>query len=278
MTFGRLSPEERYRLVGRLIEEVKLRKYSFQTGKAYMAIVKDFLGSGMGPREYMLAYKAGKSRSTIRSAYFALKFFYENVLKEKFDEGIPLAKRNFALPVVLNREEVGRLLSATANLKHRLVMMFLYYVGLRLNEARNIKWEDIDFERKLIHVKAGKGGKDRVVFLHTKLEEMLNHFGIKQGLVFLSARGQKYNKMTIHQIVRKSAKKAGIKKNVTPHTLRHSFATHLLEGGADIRYIQALLGHKNLQTTQIYTHVANRDIKKLANLLYVQDKHMKLGQ
>jgi len=107
-----------------------------------------------------------------------------------------------------------------------------------------------------------------VIFLHEKLKKLLREPGIrKSGLVLISERGKKYNERTIQQIVKNAAKKAGIKKKVTPHTLRHSFATHLLEAGADIRYIQQLLGHKSLRTTQIYTHVANKDTKKLANLL-----------
>jgi site-specific recombinase XerD len=146
--------------------------------------------------------------------------------------------------------------------------MFLYYAGLRLDEARNIKWQDIDFDREIIHLKTAKGDKERVVFLHKKLIDVLKMYGInKEGLIFVSQRNGKYNKRTIQQIVKCAPKKVGIKKNVTPHTLRHSFATHFLESGADIRYIQQLLGHKDLKTTQIYTHVANKDIKKLADLL-----------
>ncbi len=124
--------------------------------------------------------------------------------------------------------------------------MFLYYAGLRLDEVRNLKWQDIDFDRGIIHAKTAKGEKERVVFLHSKLKEMLEIYDVnKQGLVFISQRGRKYNKRTIQQIAKNAARKAGIKKKVTPHTLRHSFATHLLEAGADIRYIQQLLGHKS---------------------------------
>lgn len=215
----------------------------------------------------MLSY-SDSSNSTIRGAYFALKFFHENVLNEKFDEKLPLAKRSLKLPVVLSKEEISRMIENTKNLKHRLALMLLYYGGLRLSEVINLKWSDIDFERGVIHIKVAKGGKDRVVFLHEKVKGMLAaNKTSDEGLILLSERGGKYNKRTIQVIVINAAKKAGIKKNVTPHTLRHSFATHLLEAGADIRYIQELLGHKNLQTTQIYTHVANKDIKRLANLL-----------
>ena len=131
-----------------------------------------------------------------------------------------------------------------------------------------MRWQDIDFERDLIHIKQTKGEKERVVFLHEKLKEFLSKYGIRNsGLVLISERGRRYNERTIQQIVKNAARKAGIKKKVTPHTLRHSFATHLLEAEADIRHIQQLLGHKSLRTTKIYTHVASKDIKKLTNLL-----------
>lgn len=262
-----LSPQERYRLIGNLIEEIKLRGYSYQTGKSYISLVKNFLNSGKTPREFMLSYTT-KSKSSMRSAYFALNFFYNNVLKKSFEEKLPLARKSLKLPIVLSKEEINKMEDSVNNVKHKLIIMFLYYAGLRLDEARNIKWQDIDFERKTIHLKITKGDKERIVFLHDKINAVLKMYGTKkEGLVFLSQRDGKYNKRTIQQIIKTASKKAGIKKNVTPHTLRHSFATHLLEGGADIRYIQQLLGHKDLKTTQIYTHVANKDIKKLANLL-----------
>ncbi len=261
------SPEERNGLIGKLIEEIKLRRYSFQTGKSYVSIVNAYLSSGKTPREFLLSYTT-KSNSTMRSAYFALKFFHENVLDTKFEEKLPLARKSLKLPLVLSRDEVSRIIDSTNNLKHKLILMFLYYAGLRLDEVRNISWSDIDIDRKIIHLKAAKGDKQRVIFLHKRLIETLRILGLKEkGPIFTSQRDGKYNKRTIQQIVKSASKRAGIKKNVTPHTLRHSFATHLLESGADIRYIQQLLGHKDLKTTQIYTHVANKDIKKLADLL-----------
>ncbi|MDI6806718.1 MAG: tyrosine-type recombinase/integrase [Candidatus Aenigmarchaeota archaeon] len=160
------------------------------------------------------------------------------------------------------------MIEVTSNIKHKIVLMFLYYAGLRLNEVRNLKWQDIDFERELIHVKATKSGKERVVFLHARLKEVLLKYGRKYyGPILISERERRYDERTIQQIVKNAAKKTGINRKVSPHTLRHSFATHLLEAGADIRYIQQLLGHKSLQTTQIYTHVVNRILKKLAKLL-----------
>lgn len=204
----------------------------------------------------------------MRSIYFALKFFHEQVLHQKFDQELPLAKGSAKLPAVLNKEEVNSLFDVTYNIKHRLALMLLYYSGMRLHELINIKWEDFDFQRNLIHLKVTKGEKERVVFLHDNLKKFIQDFHLQtEGLVFHSNLGKKYNQRSVQAVVRLAARKAGLKKKVTPHTLRHSFATHLLEGGADIRSIQAMLGHKNLQTTQIYTHVANKDMSKLSGLL-----------
>ena len=261
------SPEEKNQLIQKLIEELKLRRYSHQTNKSYISTIKNFLDSDKTPREFLLSYST-KSKSTMRSIYFSIKFFYRNVLNKNFEEKLPLARKSLKLPIVLNKEEITKMIESTYNIKHKLIIMFLYYAGLRLNEVRNLKWQDIDFNREIIHIKTAKGDKERIVFLHKKLIEILEIYGEKNGeFIFISQRDRKYNKRTIQQIVKQSSKKVEIKKNVTPHTLRHSFATHLLESGADIRYIQQLLGHKNLKTTQIYTHVANRNIKKLANLL-----------
>ena len=141
------SPEERYKLIGRLIEEIKLRRYSFQTGKSYISVVKSFLSSGKTQREFLLSYTS-KSKSTMRSAYFAMKFFHENILKTRFEEKLPLARKSMKLPMVLSRDEVSRMIDSTDNLKHKLVIMFLYYAGLRLDEVRNITWPDIDKDGK----------------------------------------------------------------------------------------------------------------------------------
>lgn len=253
--------------LGKLDEELRLRKHSSQTGKAYSTIIRKFIELGLSPREFLLKY-SDKSRSSIRSAYFALKFFHENVLRRKFDESIPLAKNKAKLPNVLGKEDIAKMFESTLNIRHRLVLMFLYYTGIRLNEIVNLKWEDIDFNRETIHLKVAKGEKERVIFFHQNLKKFIEYFNVKgKGYVFMSNLGKKYDKRTIQLIVRNAAVKARIGKRITPHTLRHSFATHLLEAGADIRHIQKLLGHSNLQTTQIYTHVANKDIKNLANLL-----------
>lgn len=190
------------------------------------------------------------------------------MLKEEFDEDLPMAKRGTRLLVVLSREEVARMIEMTINLKHRLILMFLYYAGMRLDEVLNLKWLGLDFDRGVIHIKRAKDRKERIVFLHPKLKDVLRTYKMtRDGLIFRSQRGHKYSSRTIQKVVKTAALRAGIKKNASPHTLRHSFATHLLEGGADIRHIQQLLGHKDLKTTRIYVHIANKDIKNLANLL-----------
>lgn len=259
--------EEHDLYLQKLTEELKLRKYSPRTIAVYLNLIQNFLHSNLTPREFLLK-SVDKSHSTLRSVYFALQFFYKNVLKQDFTEKLPLGKKSGHLPQVLNKQEIKSLFDATLNLKHRFLLMVLYYTGIRLHEVVNLCWEDFDFERKIIHLKVTKGTKDRVIFLHKNLDDLIQNFGLKkEELVFQSTHGKKYNLRSVQMIVRQAAHKAGITKKVTPHTLRHSFATHLLESGADIRHIQKLLGHANLQTTQIYTHVANKDMGKLANLL-----------
>jgi integrase len=145
----------------------------------------------------------------MRSAYFALKFFYENVLNTNFEEKLSLARKSLKLPLVLSKEEIIKIVDSTNNLKHKLVIMFLYYAGLRLDEVRNISWSDIDFDRETIHLKTAKGDKERVVFLHKRLIETLKILGMKEaGPIFISQRCGKYNKRTIQQIIKSASKKS----------------------------------------------------------------------
>ncbi|MAG73926.1 integrase [archaeon] len=261
------SQTEKTKLCDILREEIALRRYSPKTKKAYTTIIEKFLTSNATPREFLLLH-SNKSTSTMRSVYFALKFFHEYVIDKPFKEKLPLAKKSLKLPVILSRDEIQNIIRSTHNVKHRIILHLLYYAGLRLNEVRNIAWRDIDFTREMIHVRKAKGDKERMVFLHKNLCNSLQDYSITQeGYIITSIKGGRLSKRTIQQVVKRASHKANIKKNVTPHTLRHSFATHLLESGVDIRYIQKLLGHKDLKTTQIYTHVANKDITKLAELL-----------
>ena len=251
----------------KLEQELQLRKHSKKTEEKYKFYINKFLQSGQSPKGFIYSY-SNQSRNTLRTIYFAIKFYYENVLNKHFEEKIPLAKKKTILPEVLNKTEIEKLFDVCENLQHRLVLMFLYYAGLRMNEMINLKWENLDFERKIIQLKIAKGEHQRVIFLHEKLIQALEESKMpRHGLIFESNRGKKYSQGSIGKIVRNNALKAEIQKRVHPHTLRHSFATHLLEAGADIRYIQKLLGNKSLQTTQVYTHIANKDIKNLANLI-----------
>ena len=144
---------------------------------------------------------------------------------------------------------------------HRLIIQIGYSAGLRVSEIINLKWFDIDFDRNLIHIKRAKGKKDRIVMLSQKVKEGLANLSHnKSGYVFKTNRNDKYTPRTIQKIIENSASKSGIKKKITPHSLRHAFATHLLEKGTDIRYIKDLLGHSNISTTLIYTKVSNKNI------------------
>ena len=259
-------------LLDHMDDEMVLRGFSNATRDAYSGNVRRFLRSRLSPKEYLIRNSRKWSRSTVRSVYFSLSFFHQRVLNVKFEEDLPLVKRKCKLPVVLNREEVRRMIDGTMNLKHRTLIMALYYGGLRLNEARTLQWKDIDFERKLIHLKNTKGGNERVVFLHHELETALRQFADAStgDLIFISGRsGGKFTSRSIQLIVKDASVRAGISKNVTPHTLRHSFATHLLEGGINILTIQKLLGHRNLRTTAIYTHITSPDRNLLSRALLI---------
>ncbi len=259
----------------KLVDEFKLRGYSRETVNAYLFYVGKFLESDLEPKKFLLQLiNGGKSKSTVRVAGFAVKFYLRNVVG-KGDSSlnsrvmkIPNVKVDKRLPVVLSKKEIEDMIIATKNLTHRLMIQIIYSAGLRASEIINLGWEDIDFSRNIIHLKNAKGGKDRIVMLSPKVKKSLNMFSReKQGLVFRSNRDKKYSLTTIEKIVSNAAEKAGIKKRTTPHSLRHSFATHLLEKGTDIRYIRDLLGHARIETTMIYTKVSNRDISRIKSPL-----------
>jgi site-specific recombinase XerD len=176
-------------------------------------------------------------------------------------------KREKKLPVVLSKEEIKRLILATTNIKHRLMIQAGYSAGLRVSEIISLKWEDIDFDRNIIHIRQSKGKKDRIVMLSKRVREGLQQLRKEANYVFVTSKGDKYTARSIQKIIQRASLKAGIRKHITPHTLRHSFATHLLESGTDLRYIRDLLGHANISTTSIYTRVSNKELSRIKSPL-----------
>lgn len=257
-----------------IVDECKLRGYSKKTIDNYAHHVERYLESKKSPREYLLfLIDKNKSDETVRSAGFAIKFYLKASKTDSQDinpiiEDIPSLKREKKLPIILSKEEIESMILSTNNLTHRLIIQIGYSSGLRSSEIINLKWIDIDFNRNSIHIKRGKGKKDRIVMLSGKVKESLQNLSReKQGCVFITTRGGKYTQRTIQKIIENAAKKVGIKKRISPHTLRHSFATHLLERGTDIRYIRDLLGHSDIGTTSIYTKVSNSDLSKIRSPL-----------
>ncbi len=197
----------------------------------------------------------------------AIKFYYEKVLKgqRKF-YFIDRPRRDKVLPEVLNMQEITAMIKQTENIKHKLVLMFGYGSGLRLNEINKIRLSDIDRERMQLRVKNGKGRKDRYTKLAAKILPVLDEYIAKErpeDLLFRGATGGIYSDRSIQQVVKQAAEKAGIGKNVTPKTLRHTFATHSLENGTDLRYIQDMMGHASSKTTEIYTHITTKGFENI---------------
>lgn len=261
-------------LSGKLERELKVRNYSKKTIKGYLHSVNNFLkfskGKGLNKntaKEYICFYLEKKNPSTINKDKFAIKFFFENVLHERLS--LPSIKKNKTLPEILTIEEVRSLINNTANIKHKLIIKLLYGCGFRVSEIIGLEKEDLDFEGGLIHVKLAKGKKDRFVKIPESIKEELNNYS-KLGtskILFPSNRGGGLTSSDIQSVLKNSAKKAKIKKRVYPHLLRHSFATHLLEAGTDLRIIQKLLGHSSVKTTQIYTQISQASIKKVESPL-----------
>ena len=199
----------------------------------------------------------------------AIKFYYEKVLsREKQYYELHRPKKEHRLPKVLSKQEVKRIFDVTKNLKYKCILMMLYSAGLRRSEVLNLIHSDIDSERMVVHINGAKGKKDRISLLSDNLLQLLRQYYKEyrpKQYLFEGQNGGKYSASSVAKILKKSALKAGIRKNVTPHMLRHSFATHLLEQGTDLRYIQELLGHDSSKTTEIYTHVSKKAIDKINN-------------
>ena len=216
--------------------------------------------------------------STHRQCISAIKHFVELFGCERIDAAaIKRPKRSQYLPSVLSKEEVISLLQATRNLKHRAILAMIYSGGLRISELLELKLYHIDILRRQIIIKNSKGRKDRIVVLAESMLPLLKNYlsTYSPGTYFAEGQtGGQYTAQSIRTFLQESCRRSGIKKKVTPHTLRHSYATHMLENGIDIRYIQELLGHSRPETTMIYTHVSRKDIMKIESPLDVTVKEM----
>lgn len=178
--------------------------------------------------------------------------------------------RDKKLPVILSIEEVLQLIQITKNLKHRTIISMLYASGLRVGELINLELKDFDFNRNMLHIRNGKGRKDRYASIAKSLYPLLKnyHATYRPKIYFIeNPKGGKYSPASIRSFIKRSCKLAGIHKTITPHSLRHSYATHLLEQGTDIRHIQELLGHSKPETTMIYTQVTQKDIRQIKSPL-----------
>ncbi|MDD5731679.1 MAG: tyrosine-type recombinase/integrase [Patescibacteria group bacterium] len=263
-----------------LRQEMSLRGFSQSTVESYLYYVENFIRFiRKSPKEVNSSdiktyleklIKEGKSSSTINTAYSALQFYFEKILRRKFFVNIPRTKKSKKLPVVLTKEEVLQILGAVNNVKHKLILALMYSSGLRVSEVVDLKVCDLDLESRLLTVRQSKGNKDRTTIISDKVADVLKKYlANKNGkeLVFGSDFGGKLTTRTVQSIFHDAIKKTSIKKEATCHSLRHSFATHLLESGTDIRYIQELLGHNSVQTTQIYTKVTNYGLKNIKSPL-----------
>jgi site-specific recombinase XerD len=272
-------------LLDQMDEEMALRGFTQGTRRVYKAHVRRYYearewhseGTETDPkvggeevRRWLLSIlESGKSHSYVNQALSALRFLHRAVLKEPAPVAdIPRPKRKKTLPKVLSKAEVKRFLAALESPKHRAIAFVLYSGGLRVSEAARLKITDIDSARGQIHVRQGKGRKDRYVMLSPLVLGVLRDYArVEKPSDWLFTAGHRKDRhitcRSIQDAVSKAATAAGIRKRVTPHMLRHSFATHLLEAGTDLRYIQELLGHARISTTVAYTHVAKRDARKI---------------
>ncbi len=265
----------------RMIEDMRVRNFSPVTIRRYTDCVAAFARhyqrcpSTLGSeevREYQvyLAVDLKRSFTVLNQTVCALRFLYRVTLRSPFPiELIPYAKREKKIPVILSRDEVQALLGAATCAKHHAIIATFYSTGIRLSELRSLKTEQIDASRETIHIH-GKGSRDRLVPLCLRLITLLRGYWREQSLespwLFPGLDPEKpLCRETIQAAVSKTARSAGLKKKVTPHLLRHTFATHLLESGVDILRIQRLLGHARISTTLIYVHIATDYLKSVKN-------------
>jgi len=260
----------------RLETELRLGRKSEKTIKNYLFFNQKFLDFIKKPVEHIgiddiKSYVASldqKSTATVALALASLRFYYGKILGKEIFTNIDTPKKEKKLPTVLSKDEIKKLIENADTNKSKLIISFLYSSGLRVSELVNLKVQDINLDERTGAVKSGKGKKDRMFIISEKLSEELKKFlSSHSSYQYLFSKEKPLTPRNIQKIMKHTAKKAGMNKKITPHTLRHSFATHLLEAGTDIRYIQELLGHSNLNTTQIYTHVSTEELKKIKSPL-----------
>ena len=270
-----------------MLDELQRRNYAQNTVRAYIHAVEDFAKyfrrspDRLGPghiREYQVHLFRDRKLSpgTIEGRTAALRFLFVKTLRRRYlPDHIPFPKRQRRLPIVLSQEAVARLIASARNLMHRTMLMTLYATGLRRAELCHLKVSDIDSERMVIHVRQGKGGRDRDVLLTPKLLQTLREYWrwmkprtyLFPGTVNNWRADVPITEKIVWTAVAEAAKHAGITKHVSPHTLRHSFATHMLEAGADLRTIQILLGHAKIGDTALYLHLSRRHLQAVASPL-----------
>lgn len=267
-------------LLKKIENELKLRNYSKKTIKSYLICLSDYFhyikivkkNPDMNIIKKYLLEKQNKRQSgqTINLHLNAIKYFYREIFKSPVKINLKFAKTSKKLPVVLSRGEIEKIINSIKNRKHKLLISLAYGAGLRVSEAVNLKVKDISVEDLTIHIKQAKGKRDRITVIPERLKPEIASFIAGKNnndYLIISDRGGKLTDRTAQKIFENALKKSGIKKEATFHSLRHSFATHLLENGVDIRYIQELLGHQNIRTTQIYTKVTNPSIKNIKSPL-----------
>ncbi len=278
----REHPEDYRRCPEAYLLKLELKRYANNTVKTYVSCFEAFINhyrhiepehiNENDIRAYLQKLiQEGSSNSYVNQAINAIKFYYEVVMEmpNRF-YGMERPRMEEKLPKVLSKEEVLSMIAHTTNIKHRCVVSLLYSAGLRRNELLNLIPEDIDGKRMMIKVRGGKGNKDRFTILsETLLKELREYYKLwkPRNYLFEGPMAERYSAESVSKIVSRAAERANIKKRVSPHMLRHSFATHLLEAGTDLRYIQVLLGHKSTKTTEIYTHVATNIFFKIKNPL-----------
>jgi site-specific recombinase XerD len=260
--------------------ELKIRNFSPKTIKIYTYALQQYFTykkidlnklDQNNIRQYLYHCEKKKISPQTRNIYLsAIKFYYYNIIKTQAKIQIPNAKKPYKLPTVLSRKEIKQILDVTKNAKHKLILALAYGAGLRVSEVVSLKVKDCDLDELILHIRQSKGQKDRITVIPEKLIlDLQNHIAGKNSTdpLFSSERGGKLTTRTLQKTFTRSLKKSQIKKSATFHSLRHSFATHLLENGTDIRYVQELLGHQNIRTTQLYTHVTNPKLKNIKSPL-----------